>query len=77
MNDDRLVSNYFEEGFWRSDNPEGVRVKVGAYHWTLSTLMSGLVEAGLLLERLAEPIGAGPSGTGRVPSLLIARCRKL
>ena len=78
----RLVGNYFEEGLWRSDNPEGVRGKVGAYHRTLSTYVNGLVEAGLMIERLIEPQGAGCSGdstpdTSKVPAFLAVRCKKL
>ncbi|HAL49192.1 MAG TPA: class I SAM-dependent methyltransferase, partial [Dehalococcoidia bacterium] len=49
--------DYFAEGFWRSENPDGVRGKVGAHHRTLSTYLNGLVEAGLSLERLVEPCG--------------------
>src|SRR5205823_2728230 len=33
----RLIRGYFNEGFWRSDNPNGVRGQVGAYHRSLGT----------------------------------------
>ena len=76
------MANYFDEGLWRSDNPEGVRGKVGAYHRTLSTYLNGLVEAGMTIERLIEPQGSGPSGsptpdTSQVPAFLAVRCTKL
>jgi len=74
----RTVTNYTREGFWRSDNLEGVRGKVGAYHRTLSTYVHALSEAGLVIERLEEPLPAGDIAehTG-VPSVLVARCRKV
>ena len=78
---DRLVvSNYFQEGFWRSDNPEGVRGKVGAHHRTLSTYVNDLVGAGLMIERLVEPRGVGRDPTRAtvgVPAFLLGRCRLL
>ena len=37
------VKGYFQEGFWRSDNPDGVRGRVGAYHRMLSTYLNTLV----------------------------------
>src|SRR5437879_4712615 len=55
----RVVSGYFEEKFWRSDNPQGVRGQVGAYHRTLSTYVNTLVEAGLALESIIEPQATG------------------
>lgn len=47
--------SYFEEGFWRSDNPNGVRGQVGAYHRTLSSYLNAFTKAGFILERLEEP----------------------
>ena len=77
----RQVRTYFAEGLWRSDNPHGVRGKVGAYHRTLSTYVNTLVDAGLNVERLAEPQATGTLAE-RLPHLrdvpggLVARCRK-
>jgi SAM-dependent methyltransferase len=51
----RAVARYTEEGFWRSDNPAGIRGKVGAYHRTLATYLNTLLAAGFVLTRLAEP----------------------
>ena len=78
----RQGRTYFAEGLWRSDNPHGVRGKVGAYHRTLSTYVNALMEAGLNVERLAEPQATGTLAE-RLPHLrdvpggLVARCRKL
>ena len=77
----RGVRDYFVEGFWRSDYPEGVRGKVGSHHRTMSTYVNTLVRAGLIVERFAEPRAAGRlaervPGYREVPPLLIARCTK-
>jgi ubiquinone/menaquinone biosynthesis C-methylase UbiE len=64
---------YHEEGFWRSDNPNGVRGQVGAHHRTLGTYLSALGDAGLLVEHFAEPrLPNRPT-----PPVLVARCRKI
>jgi SAM-dependent methyltransferase len=52
------VTGYFEERFWRSSNPNGVR-RAGNHHRTLSTYLNALVRAGFLLEAVEEPV-AGP-----------------
>ena len=77
----RFVRGYFQEIFWRSDNIHGVRGKVGAYHRTLSTYLNTLVEAGLTLERLAEPQATGEMADRlacykEVPGILIVKSRK-
>jgi SAM-dependent methyltransferase len=51
----RRVVGYTEEGFWRSDSPDTLRGKVGAYHRTLSTYLNQLLQAGFRLGQLAEP----------------------
>jgi ubiquinone/menaquinone biosynthesis C-methylase UbiE len=78
----REVEAYFEEGFWRSDNPHGVRGQVGAYHRMLSTYLNNLIEAGLQLERMVEP--GVPSelvekfpGYNVIPAVALIRCRKI
>ena len=77
----RRVRRYVDEGFWQSDNPAGVRGKVGAYHRTLSSYLNGLVSAGLVLRTLAEPtIPPGEyddpytQGQVQVPSVLVVDC---
>jgi 2-polyprenyl-3-methyl-5-hydroxy-6-metoxy-1,4-benzoquinol methylase len=65
--------NYYEEGFWRSDNPDGVRGQVGAYHRTLSAYLNAFGQAGLLLERMTEPL----LPNRELPPVLVAQCRKI
>lgn len=79
---DSTVPGYFEEGFWRSDNANGVRGKVGAYHRTMSTYMNNLVEAGFMIHHIAEPQATGQLAervpTNReVPATMVFACRKL
>ncbi len=52
------VTGYFEERFWRSSNPNGVR-RAGNHHRTLSSYLNALAGSGFTLESVAEPI-AGP-----------------
>lgn len=78
----REVQGYFTEGFWRSDNPRGVRGQVGAYHRMLSTYLNALAEAGFLLERMVEPqatgqIAASIPGYTEVPAALLVRCKRI
>jgi ubiquinone/menaquinone biosynthesis C-methylase UbiE len=78
----REVRGYFEEKLWYSDNPHGVRGKVGAYHRMLSTYLNAIIDAGLTLERLIELQGTGEiaeriPGYREVPVIMIIRCRKL
>lgn len=51
----RFVSSYFDEGFWRSANPDGIRGRAGSHHRTLSTYLSALVAAGLGIAAVDEP----------------------
>ena len=60
----RQVNRYFEEGPWRSRNPDsliGVR-----YHRRLSTILNAIIDAGLVIEHLEEPKGDA-SAIGRAP----------
>jgi ubiquinone/menaquinone biosynthesis C-methylase UbiE len=50
----RLIASYFEEGFWRSANPHGVR-RVGNYHRTLETYSETLASHGLSIRTVREP----------------------
>ena len=50
----RYISEYFDERFWRSPNPHGVR-RVGNHHRMLSTYLNALVAHDLVIERTAEP----------------------
>ena len=62
---------YEREGWWTSPghNPEGVRIRVGATHRKLSTVLNALRDAGLDAERFAEP-------SAPVPTYLLWRCRR-
>ena len=62
---------YEREGWWTSPghNPEGVRIRVGATHRKLSTVLNALRDAGLEAERFAEP-------PAPVPTFLLWRCRR-
>lgn len=78
----RVVSHYFQEGFWRSGNPQGVRGQVGAYHRTLATYLNTLVEAGFQFENMIEPqaevgIAEHLSGYISIPAFLIVRAIKI
>jgi ubiquinone/menaquinone biosynthesis C-methylase UbiE len=50
----RYINEYFDERFWRSPNPNGVR-RVGNHHRTLSTYLNSLIVHGFTIERTAEP----------------------
>jgi ubiquinone/menaquinone biosynthesis C-methylase UbiE len=75
----RFVSRYLTEGFWRSDNPEGVR-RAGNHHRTLATYLTALVAAGFGLEAVDEPRATGSFAAEQpvyteVPMLLAFRAR--
>jgi 2-polyprenyl-3-methyl-5-hydroxy-6-metoxy-1,4-benzoquinol methylase len=63
--------SYFDEGRWtsRHHNPDGVRIRVGSSHRTISTFLNTLIDAGFVLERIVEP--PAPE-----PTLLLVRCRR-
>jgi SAM-dependent methyltransferase len=50
----RLVNGYFDERFWRSGNPEGVR-RAGNHHRMLATYLNALVRAGFVIVSVDEP----------------------
>jgi SAM-dependent methyltransferase len=74
----REVTGYFDEGFWLSDNREGVRGKVGARHRMLGTYLNALADAGFRLKRVIEPRAYGARalevpGNREVPSIMLLR----
>jgi SAM-dependent methyltransferase len=78
---EREIPDYFAEGFWRRDNPAGVRGKVGPHHRTLSTYVNALIKAGLRLEQIHEPrapddLAERTPGYLDCPPFLAARCSK-
>lgn len=48
------VTGYFDERFWRSANPQGVR-RAGNHHRMLATYLNALSAEGFVLERVDEP----------------------
>ncbi len=78
----REVRGYFREGFWRSDNRNDVRGRVGAYHRTLSSYLNVAIGAGFAVEQIREPqpvneVAARVPGYAEVPVVLAVRCRKM
>jgi SAM-dependent methyltransferase len=51
----RLVIRYFDEQFWRSENPHGIRGRAGNYHRPLSLYLNGLITPGFRLDATIEP----------------------
>jgi 2-polyprenyl-3-methyl-5-hydroxy-6-metoxy-1,4-benzoquinol methylase len=63
---------YFHEGRWTSvdHNPDGVRIRVGSSHRTISTYLNTLIDAGFAIVRVVEP-------EAPVPMILLVACRRL
>ena len=75
-----VVRGYFDERFWRSPNPQGVR-RAGNHHRTLTTYLNALARAGLTVEEVAEPMATGRLAAERplyreVPIFFAARTRR-
>lgn len=76
----REVRGYFQERYWRSSDPTGLRGQVGAHHRMLGTYLNTLADAGFHLERILEP-EASPNrveqvpGNREVPTILCVRAR--
>lgn len=75
----RQVNRYFEEGPWKSRNPDsliGVR-----RHRRLATILNAVIAAGLMIERLEEPAGDAHAIErapiyGEVAEVLVAKSAK-
>ena len=50
----RVVNRYFDERFWRSANPQGVR-RAGNHHRPLATYLNTLIGAGFVIDVVDEP----------------------
>ncbi|MGH8997684.1 MAG: hypothetical protein ACRDYB_16945, partial [Acidimicrobiales bacterium] len=63
--------DYFVEGWWTSThhNPDGVRIRVGSNHRTVSGYLNALIGSGLHLEHVIEP-------PAPVPTMLVLACRR-
>jgi 2-polyprenyl-3-methyl-5-hydroxy-6-metoxy-1,4-benzoquinol methylase len=64
-------ASYFTEGRWTSTdhNLDGVRIRVGSTHRTMSTYLNTLIDAGFGIERVVEP-------DADVPMILLIGCRR-
>ena len=76
----QLVAGYFEERFWRSDNPQGFR-RAGNWHRTLATYLNTLVDGGFVVTRVLEPepssaLAASHPGRADVPMFLVVRAAR-
>jgi ubiquinone/menaquinone biosynthesis C-methylase UbiE len=76
----RYINEYFDERFWRSPNPNGVR-RVGNHHRTLSTYLNSLIDHGFSVERTAEPKASATLAEQQpvfrhVPIFFAARARR-
>ena len=75
----RLVNRYFDEVFWRSSNPNGVR-RAGNHHRPLSTYLNALIAAGFAIDLVDEPrpsasLAAQQAEYTQVPLLWATRAR--
>jgi ubiquinone/menaquinone biosynthesis C-methylase UbiE len=73
----RLVNAYFDEAFWRSANPQGVR-RVGVWHRPLATYLNTLIGHRFTVARVVEPrpdtaVATLHPGRTEVPVLLLVR----
>ncbi|MCU0490063.1 MAG: class I SAM-dependent methyltransferase [Chloroflexaceae bacterium] len=78
----REIVGYFDEGYWESQNSQGLRGQVGAYHYTLATYFNSFLAAGFRLEHVAEPRYTGAAvekmpGYGVMPSVLLLRWKRV
>jgi SAM-dependent methyltransferase len=74
------VTGYFDERFWRSSNPCGVR-RAGNHHRMLSTYVNALVRHGFTLDEVAEPAATAELARqqpvyAEVPIFLAARASR-
>jgi predicted TPR repeat methyltransferase len=78
----RRIHRYAHGGFWQSDNPEGIRGKVGAYHRTLATYLNGLIRAEFTIQELAEPTASpgesfgSADGQHEIPAVLVVKAQR-
>lgn len=65
-------THYFEQGRWFPTDQDRLLAHIGWNHRTLSTIVNSLIEAGFVIERLAEP-GAELETALPVPPVLVIR----
>jgi ubiquinone/menaquinone biosynthesis C-methylase UbiE len=69
----RVISEYLNEGRWRSSTGQTIRNRVGAHHRTLATYLNEAFVAGWRVDRLLEPKGGLPGQNPHIPRLLYVR----
>lgn len=75
----REITTYFKEEFWRSNNPEGVRGKVGAHHRMLSTYLNALTRVGFMIAQILEPKPTDDKTNKEyqiIPAFMLVKCVK-
>jgi len=77
----REIFEYFEDRFWRSRNPNGIRGQVGACHRKLSTYFNLLVQTGFTITGMVEPQGTSEEiswvpGYAVVPTFMMIQTKK-
>jgi ubiquinone/menaquinone biosynthesis C-methylase UbiE len=70
-----VVRWYASEGHWVSSSATGVRAAVGSHHRMLSTYVNDLIDAGLELVRLEEPLMDVEGLFAQVPRVMILSAR--
>jgi len=76
----QLVNGYFEERFWRSEQPQGFR-RAGNWHRMLATYLNALVDGGFVVTRILEPepspaLATSHPGRADVPMFLVVRAAR-
>jgi ubiquinone/menaquinone biosynthesis C-methylase UbiE len=77
----RNVFEYFEDRFWLSKSPNGIRGQVGAHHRKLSTYINLLVQTGFTVTQMIEPKGTKDEinlvpGLEVVPTFMMLQAKK-
>jgi SAM-dependent methyltransferase len=77
----QLVNGYFQERFWRSTHPQGIR-RAGNWHRMLSTYLNTVLDGGFAVTRVVEPaptpaLAASHPGRADVPMFLVVRAARL
>lgn len=71
----RVVGHYFNEGQWSSINPrQGPHGRRSWHHRTLSTILNTMMDAGMTIDRVAEP---APEQATIAPVLVVRSRRAL
>jgi SAM-dependent methyltransferase len=76
-------ARYYDEGWWLAEGElSAIRNKVGANHRTIATYCNGLIDSGLVIDRIAEPPpeddwARNQPGAHSVPVYLSMRAVKL